>query len=483
MGTGYVSRKRSRLDTLRALGALGSAAALSPALTLTGCGRPKPDADVIVIGAGLSGLNAAVLLQDAGLDVLVVEADQRIGGRIRTLDDAPGRPEAGGSEIGAGYARVRDMVSRIGGLEFTRWLDLIDMSFALNIDGTLMNGSDWAGSPVNLLPEAERNTGPMGPFGLPMIYLAKDMPLPQLDSWLSPDAAQYDVPFDQYLRSLGASDEAVRLMASQVPSETVAGVSALWQLRAARYQGAVGSLQELESLKQGASRLPEGMAAMLDRDIRLGSPVSGIATERDDVTLTLADGTRLRAAHCICTVPLTILRQMQFSPVLPELQAEAFAQVPQGHNVSVYLHVKEPYWEEDGLPASLWTNQGIGRLFRYQGESGYYLWMNRSVSDPATRALDDESLMALSLRQLHAARPSTEGRVEATAVMNWSQHPWLLGHIAYRAPGQIRRYGNIVADAHGRIHFAGDHTAVLNLGMEGAMESGERAALEVLQRI
>jgi len=434
-----------------------------------------------VIGAGLSGLNAAVLLQDAGLDVLVVEADQRIGGRIRTLDDAPGQPEAGGSEIGAGYARVRDMITRIGGLDYTRWLDLIDMSFALNIDGTLVNGSDWASSPINQLPEGERNTGPMGPFGLPMVYLMKEMPLTELDSWLSPELAKYDIPFDQYLRSLGASEEALRLMECQVPSDTVGGVSALWQLRLARYQGAVGSLQELDSLTQGASRLPEGMAAMLKREVRLGSPVSGISTERDDVTVTLTDGTELRAAHCICTVPLTILRQMQFSPALPELQAEAFNQVPQGHNVSVYLHVKEPYWEVDGLPASLWTNQSVGRIFRYRSEDGYYLWMNRSINDPATRDLDDESLMAKSLRELYAARPSTEGRVEATAVMNWSRHPWLLGHIAYREAGQIRRFGNVVADQHGRIHFAGDHTGVLKFGMGGAMESGERAALEVLQ--
>jgi len=478
---GYVSSKRSRRDTLRALGALGGAAALSPTLALTGCGRPKPDADVIVIGAGLSGLNAAVLLQDAGLDVLVVEADQRIGGRIKTLDDAPGRPEAGGSEIGAGYARVRDMVSRIGGLDYNRWLDLIDMRFALNIDGTLMNGSNWADSPVNELPEGERNTGPMGPFGLPMIYLMKDSPVTELDSWLSPELAKYDIPFDQYLRSVGASDEAVRLMQCQVPSETVSGVSALWQLRLARYQRAVGTIQDLETLKQGASRLPEGMAAILSREVRLGSPVTGISTERDDVTVTLTDGTQLRAAHCVCTVPLTILRQMQFNPPLPELQAEAFDQVPQGHNLSIYLHVKEPYWEVDGLPASLWTNQTVGRIFRYQSEDGYYLWMNRGVVDAETRKLDDASLKAQSLRELYAARPSTEGRVETTAVVNWSRHPWLLGHIAYRKPGQIRRYGNVVADRHGRIHFAGDHTAVLNFGMEGAMESGERAALEVLQ--
>ena len=69
------------------------------------------DADVIVIGAGLSGLHAAQLLEDGGLTVLVLEGDTRVGGRVRTLLELPEQPEAGGSEVGAYYARVLDPVS------------------------------------------------------------------------------------------------------------------------------------------------------------------------------------------------------------------------------------------------------------------------------------------------------------------------------------------------------------------------------------
>lgn len=67
-------------------------------------------------------------------------------------------------------------------------------------------------------------------------------------------------------------------------------------------------------------------------------------------------------------------------------------------------------------------------------------------------------------------------------VHNWSTHAWTQGHLAYRAPGQIREFGNIMANPHGRIHFAGEHTAVLSSGLEGAMESGERAAFEIIDR-
>ena len=72
------------------------------------------EADVIIIGAGLSGLNAALILEREGLKVIVLEAQQRIGGRLWTLDELPGRPEAGGQTIGASYGRVRSMAARLG---------------------------------------------------------------------------------------------------------------------------------------------------------------------------------------------------------------------------------------------------------------------------------------------------------------------------------------------------------------------------------
>ena len=70
--------------------------------------------DVIVIGAGLAGLNAALLLEDFGLRVRVLEASARIGGRLYTLDDVAGKPEAGGNQISMAYARTVDTANRLG---------------------------------------------------------------------------------------------------------------------------------------------------------------------------------------------------------------------------------------------------------------------------------------------------------------------------------------------------------------------------------
>lgn len=107
--------------------------------------------------------------------------------------------------------------------------------------------------------------------------------------------------------------------------------------------------------------------------------------------------------------------------------------------------------------------------------------MTGPVSRPL-RAMSDADVLAYAARELEKARRSTKGALEPIAAVNWSANPWTRGTYAYRKPGQIATYGNIAAAAHGRIHFAGEHTAVMQSELEGAMESGERAALEVLAR-
>jgi monoamine oxidase len=104
--------------------------------------------------------------------------------------------------------------------------------------------------------------------------------------------------------------------------------------------------------------------------------------------------------------------------------------------------------------------------------------------DPGVRAslerLLDEADLRVSL--LESGEAFMHQYDQTWRGISWERHPWTLGHMAYRAPGQIRAFGTVLAEPHGRIHFAGEHTALLTSGMEGAMESGERAALEILQR-
>jgi monoamine oxidase len=474
---------RTRRRVLKEIAATAGVIATGSGLSTTALAASRRDADVIVVGAGLAGLNTALMLQDAGMSVLLLEGSNRVGGRVMTLDKVPGRPEAGGTEFGAGYARCLSMIDRLGGFPMQKWLDTVELPFALNFDGTLMPMSAWPDSPLNHMVGKERTAGGplMGPFALTMMYAPRPSPLNGLDSWLLPEAAALDISYGDYLKSQGASDAALRFINNDLPTADASTYSALWHHRLFRFQEFMGGIDGLNRIATGASRFPEGIAKLLKREIAFNSHVTAIQANKDGVEVKTRSGKSYRADRVVCAVPLPLLREIAIEPALPALQAAAVREIPYDNMVNVFFAVKEPYWKVDGLPGSLWTNQPMGRLYHSKSDQGEYLWMNvRNPLSPWIK-MKDADVMQDATRTINRARPSTVGRIEALAVVNWSAYPWTRGHNVYRLPGQIARYGNIVAEPHGRIHFAGDHTAVTMMGMEGAMESGERVAVEILQ--
>jgi monoamine oxidase len=470
------------LSRRTALAALGAGSFALATRSMAANAPRRLDADVIVIGAGLAGLQAAILLQDEGARVVVVEARERVGGRVHTLDHLPGRPESGGTEVGSGYARTLAMIDRVGGLPMHRWADTVQLQFALDVNGQLMSAAQWDAAAVNDLPASERRSTGTGPFALSQTTLPSPSPLPDLDSWLDPKHAALDIPLDQYLRGRGVSDAAIRHLDSIVSTDGARSLSALWQLRSARVSPQMGSIDSLRTISAGMSRLPEAMRGLLRGEVLLGSPVAAIRDRGGHIEVVTQSRRRLRASRVVCTVPLPVLRNIAIEPVLPPLQREAIQRIPYTRGLSVFFQVDAPYWDKDGLPASTLSTGGLGRVFRYSYSGGHYLWNFRAgASARGYERLTEVEAGARALREFIAARPSVDGAIKPVAVVNWDRDPWMRGHLPYRAPGQIVRYGDMLRQVHGRVHFAGDHTAVLMTGMEGAMESGERVAVEILQ--
>lgn len=465
----------SRRTVLRGLAGAGAVAAAGLRSRVL---RAAERADVVVIGGGLSGLYAALLLADAGANVTVLEASDRVGGRARTGDSLPGRPELGASQLGKFYARGRDVARRLE-VPLEPLVDRV-APMAYSVGGTLVRRQDWPSSPANRTVGDERALPP--PFLFDALLQTRN-PFREMDDWLQPGAARYDIAMGEWLRSLGLSAEALRLIAAGVVPTDIWSVSLLTMLQESTRQGLDFRGGEQYRVAGGTSRLPEAMARALGDRVRLGQIVAGIDQTAAGVVVRCLDGTRHQADFVVAAVPFTSLRSIAMDPPLAGVQAEAVHRMPYGNTTQVHLLARgRPFWEQDGHDPSLWTDGAVTMVRATIEPSGDARLVALATGYKADRLdqLPERERGEFVVEELARLRPSTRGKLEVTGVFSWAQQPFISGCRHSYGPGDVTRYQPVMARPHGRLHFAGEHTRRLEVGMEAALESGERVAFEIL---
>lgn len=454
---------------------------ITGSLALSACYKsdePLDHYDTIIIGAGLSGLHAAKMLQDEGGNILVLESSERVGGRIFTMDDVPSKPEAGGMEIGQMYARARSTIADLGlGLEP---FPSSPPGMMINYDDHNTTMSNWTTWEHNPLPDDLKKTLP---FSLMRMAMPTPNPLESLDSWLEKSSSQYDIPLSTYLEKLGDNDDIRKMINISLQGPSVDQISALGELRKAR----VGQFERgngpSERIVGGASRLPEAMAASLQSEIIHNKKVTEVRENGAKTIIKCADGSEYSAGHVICTVPFSVLKNIRFDPGLPKTQQQAINEIPYLPSTVFYFSALEPFWEHDQLPPTMWTTSILERIFALASNTSpvAIFWGlingNNALEFDKLALADQEQLI---LDEMARVRPSTTGKIKVEKIHSWGRYTHNRGAWAYWKPGQITKFGESYNKPHNNIHFAGEHTAMLAAGIEGAFETGERAAFEVL---
>jgi monoamine oxidase len=404
-----------------------------------------------------------------------------VGGRLLTLDDLPGAPNAGGSQVGGGYARLRATAQTLGVAIAPDAGE--NRAAALYVGGKLMRSEDWAKAAVNPFPAALKATPP----GALLFRLAgADKPIADPAAWRDPVTVDRDISAADYLAGKGIDAASQRLVDIGLNGNALATYSMinLWRTLALfRIDAALGPVGGVEG---GAQRLAEAMAAPLGEAVRKNAAVKSLAATRDGVTARLADGSELRGDFAVCAVPTPALRGIALETERPLAQQAAFDGLPYTQIVQLYLEPEVRFWESDGLPPDMWTDGPLERIFAVRDRAtdapnGLLLaWINGDGAGWLA-GKSDADIEAAAAAALKAARPASQGKVKLRRVVRWTKdNPLAGGAYAHWAPGQVGRWAAGIAAPAGRLHFAGEHLASVFTGMEGAMESGEAAALAVM---
>lgn len=472
---------------------IGAAAGLSAGVARAQGARAKPD--VIVIGAGLAGLNAALLLEELGARVVCLEGRRRAGGRLLSHKSVTGNPEWGGDSILGAYGRMQDMGERLkltltdhqSRRELTPEAHDDPRRVELALGGAIIPENEWPDHPLNTMPPGAKDRFPGRGFF--QSVMAQHNPLRSFADWMEPESAQYDRSAYEFFKEIGWSDAAIEL---NYNTNVQYGTSAhdvsmlMWFFVQAWFKLQSDAARVAYKVEGGNQRFAEAMAETLKNEVHYDKQVVGIRSEASGASVHCYDGSVYRASYVISSLPIPTMRWVKFDPLLPAAKAKAIRTVGVQKITKVIMVPKKPYWEDDGLNPAMWTDTdaGVVRALR-EGEdpnevSCLMAWARGHTADRLD-TLGPEAAMERVRHEYEKLRPAAKGQLESAGIKSWQTDPFAGGDWAIWAPGQPTVDLPALIEPAGRIHFCGEHTATTNRGMEGAMESGERAAFEVAQ--
>jgi monoamine oxidase len=496
-----ITRRRFVAGGVAAAGAAAGLAASSPEAGAApadggaGGGKLPARADVVIVGAGLAGLMAARRLVADGHSVVVLEARDRVGGRVWNYDLGDGVvTERGGTFIGPTQNHLAALAKE---------LKIDTYPVYDKGDDVYLNGSERLkysdSGPFGTAPPDPAIASALATLVLGIDQLALTVPVDR--PWDAPNAAALDgQTLASYLDAQGASAELQALAAAATRPIFGAEPRELSMLFVLFYLAASGDAKHPGTFQRnfdtrggaqqdrfvgGSARLPLALAAALGDRVHLSTPVQAIEQTGSTVRVVSARGT-VTAKRAIVAIAPTLAGRIDYSPALPFERDQLTQRYGQGLLTKVAAVYDTPFWRPRGFTGSAVTTAGPvsfsyddtpphgrpGIMVGFIGGDDGRAFAKLRAADRRRAVLDQFTTF---FQDPKARRPT------AFVETSWAGEEWTRGcPVGIPAVGSFVSYGPYLRRPVGRIHWAGTETATYWNGyMDGAISSGQRVADEV----
>lgn len=449
--------------------------------------------DVIIVGAGLAGLTSAYELSNQGLKVLILEAQSQAGGRVKTLRKEFSHhlyADAGAHFIPGEHTSV---------LAYTRKFKLPIVSMpdkgifyylmGMNKSIGIKPGEPWPSGIPTLLSEGEKQSGLSGIIGQFVAPALEELGDPTATHWPHTSLKKYDdISFLQFLktRPTPPSDGAIDLLrpflwwGSRQDLDSVSALSLLRQLKV----GLWGN--QVNVMRGGMDLLPKAFENRLIGKISYKSEVVSIRQRTRSVAITYrCSGKKhsLSAERVICAIPFSTLRDLSIEPRLDSRKHGAIENLSCKSVARFFLQCKRRVWE---INSATFTDLPTHNLLEPTLiQRGTHKILECYISGEQAKTilqLDARDRIPFVLGQAQVIHPDIVSTFEQGSYICWDEDRWSRGAYAFFKPGEMFKFPqDLLISPEGRIHFAGDQTSAHPGWMEGAIESGYRAAKQVIE--